>query len=201
MKLYYCPQTRAVRPRWLLEELGQPYELVRVDLSKGEQKRPEHRKLHPHGAVPALVDGDLTMFESGAICAYLADKFADARLAPPPGTAARGMYYQWMFYAMATMEPPVLDVFMNTVRLPEAERSAAKVEAARQRWHEVAAVLERTLADRTFILGEQFSAADVMVGSIAGWSRLLGLLEGFSTLEAYVKRLIERPAYKRASAD
>ena len=103
MKLYYAPQTRAVRPRWLLEEIGAPYTLVRLDMSKGEHKTPEYVKIHPHGAVPALVDGDVTMFESAAICAYLADKFPEKRLAPPVGSPARATYYQWIIYSMATL--------------------------------------------------------------------------------------------------
>ena len=103
MKLYYAPQTRAGRVRWMLEEIGAPYELVRLDMSKGDHKKPEYMKIHPHGAVPALADGDLAMFESAAICAYLADKFPEKRLAPPVGTPPRGLYYQWMIYSMATL--------------------------------------------------------------------------------------------------
>src|SRR5258705_12836566 len=111
MKLYYARMTRAGRPRWMLEETGAPYELVRLDLSRGEHKKPEYMKIHPHGSVPALDDGDLALFESAAICAYLADKFPEKRLAPPVGTPARGLYYQWIVYSMATMEPPILKVF------------------------------------------------------------------------------------------
>ena len=126
LKLYHSAQSRSTRPRWLLEEIGAPYELVRVDLGKQEHKTPQYLQIHPHGVVPALVDGDLALIESGAICAYLADKFPAARLAPAVGTPERGRYYQWMFYTMATLEPPLLQVFMNTVQLPEAQRSAAR---------------------------------------------------------------------------
>ena len=114
MKLYYAPQTRATRPRWMLEEIGAPYELVRLQLSKGEHKQPEYLRVHPHGAVPAFADEHVTLFESGAICAYLADTFPEKQLAPAAGSAQRGPYYQWLFYSMATMEPPVLKVFLNT---------------------------------------------------------------------------------------
>ena len=198
MKLYYAPQTRAGRPRWLLEEIGAPYELVKLDMSKAEHKSADYMKIHPHGAVPALVDGDLAMFESAAICAYLADKFPDKKLAPPVGTPARGLYYQWLVYSMATLEPPVLQVFMNTVMLPEAERSAAAVEEGRTRFAEVARVLEQALAGRTYILGEQFSAADVTIGSTLVWAQFMGLTSGHPALEAYAKRLSERPAFQRA---
>lgn len=201
MKLYYAPQTRATRPRWMLEEIGAPYELVRLQLSKGEHKQPEHLRVHPHGAVPAFADEHVTMFESAAICAYLADKFPDKQLAPAPGSAQRGPYYQWLFYSMATMEPPVLKVFLNTRMLPEEKRSSAIAEEGRAQWKDVARVIERALEGKTFLLGEPFTAADVMVGSILGWSGFMGLLDGFPDLQAYVGRLTSRPAFKRANAD
>jgi len=200
MKLYYSPQTRAGRPRWLLEEIGAPYELVRLDMHKGEHKRPEYMKIHPLGAVPALVDGDLALFESAAICMYLADKFPDKKLAPAVGTPARGLYYQWMFYSMATLEPPILAVFLNTIMLPEAERSAAAVEKARATFTDVARVLSSALDGRTFILGDQFSAADVMIGGMLAWAGFMGLLADHPSLQAYTKRLAERPAFQRAQS-
>ena len=201
LKLYHSSQSRSVRPRWLLEEIGAPYQLVRLDMSKQEHKTPEYKRIHPHGAVPALVDGDLAMFESAAICAYLADKFPDAQLAPAVGTPERGRYYQWMVYSIATLEPPVIDIFMNTVMLPEAERSAQTVEKARAKFAEVAKVLENTLGSKPFLLGERFSAADVMIGSSLVWGQFLGLLNGRTVLAEYAQRLAARPAHQRAAAD
>jgi len=201
LKLYHSPQSRSVRPRWLLEEIGAPYELVTLDMQKGGHKTPAYMKVHPHGAVPALVDGDLQLFESAAICAYLADKFPEKRLAPPVGTPARGLYYQWMVYSIATLEPPVIDVFMQTAMLPEAERSPAVLAAARKKFGDVANVLEQALGTRPFLLGEQFTAADVMIGSTLGWAQMLGLLEGRKTLQQYAQRLSERPALQKAQAD
>jgi glutathione S-transferase len=201
MKLYYAPQTRAVRPRWLLEEIGAPYTLVRLDMSKGEHKMPEYVKIHPHGAVPALVDGDVTMFESAAICAYLADKFPEKRLAPPVGSPARAPYYQWLIYSMATLEPPVLQVLSHTVMLPEAERSAAAAEEGRAKFGQIADVLTQALEGKSFLLGEQFSAADVMIGSTLIWGQMLGLLNDYPALAAYVGRLAGRPAFQRAQGD
>jgi glutathione S-transferase len=201
IKLYHSRQSRSVRPRWLLEEIGAPYELVTLDMQKGEHKTPAYMKVHPHGAVPALVDGDLQLFESAAICAYLADKFPEKRLAPPVGTPARGLYYQWMVYAIATLEPPVIDVFMQTAMLPEAERSPAVLAAARKKFGDVANVLEQALGTRPFLLGEQFTAVDVMIGSTLAWAQMLGLLEGKKTLQEYVQRLSERPASQKAQGD
>jgi glutathione S-transferase len=201
MKLYYARQTRASRARWMLEEIGEPYELVRLDLSKGEHKKAEYLKIHPHGAVPALVDGDVAMFESAAICAYLADKFPAKGFAPPPGSPERAHYYQWLVYSMATMEPPVVKVFLHSRWLPEEKRSGAVLEEGRTQWLEIARVLEGALDGKQFLLGDRFTAADVMVASIAGWSGSMGLLDGFPTVQGYAKRLTSRPACRRANAD
>jgi glutathione S-transferase len=201
MKLYHAAQSRSTRPRWLLEEIGEPYDIVRLDLAKGENKSAEYLKIHPHGAVPALIDGELVMFESAAICAYLADKFPDKRLAPAVGTAARGRYYQWLVYCMATLEPPVLQVFLHGNRLPEAERSAKLLEEGKKKFAEVATVLNNAVRGKSFLLGDQFSAADVMIGSTLAWARAMGLVNGYPELEAYIQRVVERPAYKRARAD
>ena len=201
MKLYYAPKTRATRPRWMLEEIGEPYELVRLQLSKGEHKQPDYMAIHPHGAVPAFRDDSVTLFESAAICAYLADKFPEKRLAPPFGSPERGTYYQWLVYSMATMEPPVLKVFLNTRMLPEEKRSAAVAEEGRTQWSEVARVLQQELDGKTFLVGESFSAADVMVGSILGWAMVLGLIDGHPGLKTYVGRLTSRAAFRRANAD
>ena len=101
LKLHYVPQTRAGRVRFVLEELGVPFELLRMEAK--DTKSPEYLKVNPLGHVPALVDGDTTVIESAAICMYLADKFPEKKLAPPPGTPERAAYYQWIVYAMVTM--------------------------------------------------------------------------------------------------
>jgi glutathione S-transferase len=202
LTLYHSAQSRSVRPRWLLEELGVPYEVVRLNLQAGDHKKPEYLKLNPNGAVPTLVDGDLVLFESAAICAYLADKFPEKRLAPPVGTPARGLYDQWIQYAMWTLEPPTVAIFMHTIRRPEAERIPALVEEARPQLAAALRVVEQALAGRTFLLGDQFTTADVMVGSTIGWARMMGIIgDDLPGLAAYLTRLIERPAYQRAGAD
>ena len=120
MKLYSNPFSRGTRPRWLLEELGVPYALVHVDMKAGAHKEPGYRAIHPLGRVPALVEEDgRTVIESGAICLYLADKYIDRGLAPAFGSPARGAYYQWAFYAYATLEAPVTQYFTHTRSAPE----------------------------------------------------------------------------------
>ncbi len=201
IQLYWAPHTRAIRPRWLLEEMEIPYQLERLDLSKGEHKTPEYLRIHPLGSVPALVDGDVTMFESAAICSYLADKHPEKRMAPPLGTPARALYEQWLFFGMATFEEPLVKIFLHSAKLPEADRSARAESEARKRAGEVAQVLEHAIRDRPFLLGPDFSAADVIVGSLLAWGNFMGVLTGFDRLQEYVGRLAERPALVRASAD
>ena len=202
MKLYYSAQSRAGRPRWLLEELGVPYELVRLDLQKQDQKKPEYLKLNPNGAVPTLVDGDLALFESAAICQYLADKFPDKHLAPPLGTPARAKYYQWIHYGMCTLEPPLVTIFMHTMMRPEAQRNPALVEEARTQLKGVLTVLDQALAGRTYIVGDEFTAADVIIASTLGWARMMGLIGNEQpNLTTYLDKMMQRPAMQRAMAD
>ena len=164
----------------MLEELAVPYEIVLIDFKGGEHKSVEYRKIHPHGQLPALQDGALTMFESAAICAYLADKFPDKQMAPALGTIERGMYYQWMVYSIAALDALALD---------------------RERMKESFLVLDRTLTDRAFILGDRITAADVMIGSGVIWiDARHHLLDDFPSLDAYANRLRARPSFQSAFA-
>lgn len=200
--LYHASQSRSVRPRWVLEELGVPYDLRRVDLAAGQQKTPEFLKVNPNGAVPALVDGDTRIFESAAICQHLADRFPDKRLAPPLGTPARAHYYQWIHFAMSTLEPPLMTIFVHTVMRPEAERLPQLVEPAREQLRAALAVLAQALAGRTFIVGDELTVADVMVGSTLAWAQMLGLIDAsMPATTSYLARLMARPAFQRAMAD
>ena len=202
LTLYHSPQSRSIRPRWLLEELGVPYEVKLVSLQAGDQKKPEYLKLNPNGTVPTLVDGDFVLFESAAICQYLADKYPDKKLAPPVGTPERGKYYQWIHYAMSGLEPPAVTIFFHTIQLPEAERVPQLVEKARPQLDAAIKVVDDALAGREWILGSQFTAADVMVGSTLGWARAFGMMDDARpNIAAYVTKLTARPAFQRASAD
>jgi glutathione S-transferase len=185
LTLYYGVNTRAGRPRWLLEELGVPYELDRD---------PGHRAAaHPLGKVPALRDGDMLMFESEAICIYLADKFADRGLAPPIDSPLRGPYLQWMAFVGAELETGIIDWY-------KAGTDEAK-QAARAHFDKRAKVVSDAVDRKQYLLGDQFSAADCMVGSVLGWARGAGLLENWPVLIDYGRRVGGRPAAKRARAD
>ena len=199
LKLYYVPFTRATRPRWLLEELGVPYELVRLDVRGGQNRTPEYRAIHPHGAVPALVDGTVTMFESAAICLYLADRFSEKRLAPPVGDPARGSYYQWMVYSAVTLEPPLDLVHRQNRQAAESRDRTAMAAASARLNDELAPVVAAALGDHPYILGGDFSAADVMVASELLWAARLDMLAN-EKLKEYAGRMMQRPAFQRMLA-
>jgi len=202
LTLYYSPQSRAIRPRWMLEEIGVPYEVRRLNLQALEQKKPEYLKINPNGAVPALVDGDLALFESAAICQYLADKFPEKRLAPGVGTRERGLYYQWIHFAMSGLEPPAVNIFLHTMIKPEADRLPSVVTESRAQLKAALGVLETSLAGKTFLVGDAFTAADVMIGSTLAWAQMMGMLgEGTPGCGAYLGQLAARPAFQRTMAD
>jgi glutathione S-transferase len=199
MKLHYLPRTRATRPRWLLEEAGAVHELARVDVATGQNKAPQYRAIHPHGSVPALSDDGMTLVESSAICMAVADKFPEKNLAPKLGTRARAGYYQWMVYVPATMDPCISEISRSR-RLPPDQQERAAVDA-KARWKEIAGFIERSLSDNEYIVENQFSAADVMLGHALMWADRNELLLDFPALRKYIDRLRSRPAYQRASKD
>ncbi|ACG74676.1 glutathione S-transferase domain protein [Anaeromyxobacter sp. K] len=201
MKLYYAPRTRATRPRWLLEELGVPYELVRLDRAAGALRTPEHLARHPMGRVPVLEDGDARLFESAAICLWLAERFPEKGMLPPAGTPGRALTYQWLFFAMDELEPPV-EALHGLLRPPEGERDAAAIEAQKARFLEGARVLDLALRDRPFLAGDAFGVADLVTGAVASWGKaLVGGIDGMPALAAWLAGVKARPAWKRAIAD
>lgn len=198
MKLYFFQQSRATRVRWMLEELGIPYDLTPVDMMKGEHKQPAYLKVHPLGALPAIEDDGAPLFESAAIIMHLADKYPEKQLAPPVGAYERGEYYQWILFAMTEMEQPLIAIAQHTLFLPEAMRSGETVARAHKRFSEVASVLEERMKGRNFILGNTFSAADVVLGGALYFAKRIGqIADDMPTLRAYLDRLVERPAAKK----
>jgi len=200
MKLYFSPMTRSTRARWALEELGQSYELAPVNLMQGEHKQAEYMKVHPLGVVPALQDNGLTIFESAAIVMHLADKFPEKGLAPAVGSQERAEYYQWIVFAMTEAEPPLVQILQHTRFLPEAERQPAVIEKSSKRFKTVVNVIQDRLQGREYIVGNRFTAADIVLGGVMNFGSMLGQLGDHPALQAYVKRLMERPAAKKAFA-
>lgn len=198
--LYFAPRTRSGRVRWMLEELGVAYDLKLVDIERGENDRVEYRRIHPLGEVPALVDDDLTVLDPSAICMYLADRFPDRKMAPPPGSADRARYYQWMALASSAVEPVIQTIFDATVTSPDPDRSPAILGAATRRWREVGKALDTAMAGKAYFVGERMTAVDVILGSILLWAGQMDLLEDLPDLKSYAHYLSSRGAYKKAAA-
>lgn len=197
--LYYTPRTRSLMPRWLLEEMQLPYKIEAIDLFAGEGESESYRKINPLGAVPALkVDGRL-MLESGAICHWLTDQFADKGLAPAISDVARMDYEQWMFFAQASLETSPWIAFLHSRLLPEAQRVEAIVPWAMRYYRRFLKVLNDELTGKEYLLGQQFSTADIMVGAVLMWTP--EAIAKYPELIDYVQRLKQRPAYQRATED
>lgn len=192
LTLYTNPRSRGRIARWMLEEVGATYETV--VLGYGESlKSPEYLALNPMGKVPTVRHGDTVVTECAAICAYLADAFPEAGLAPEP--AARGAYYRWMFFAAGPVESAVL------ARALGQEPPADKAQAVGFGSVDLTfATLEQALTGREYIAGETFTAADVYVGAQVAYGMMFGPMPKRPVFEAYVARLMAREAYKRATA-
>jgi glutathione S-transferase len=198
IKLYHSPRTRSVRIYWLLEELGLPYELKTVDFTPETLKSSEYLQVNPLGKVPSIQDNGLTMFESGAILEYILEKYGKGRLAPAPGTPARGPFLQWVHFAEATALPPLADMAQHTLFKPEAERIPAVVADGRDRTRAVLGVLETALNGKSYLLGNEFSAADIMMGYSVLLMKWFGLItDAHPNVAAYLARLEQRPALRK----
>ena len=200
IRIYHAPGTRSIRVMWLCEELGLEYEVVAVDFSAEYRASPEWRRLNPVGKVPVLIDADLTMFESGAMLQYLLDRYGDGRLQPEAGTPEHAIYLQWCWFAESTFARPLGEIVNHRRALPEAEQSDAAIAEMQERSRLCIQALDPVLADRPYLLGETFSAADIMTGySLMLATRLVP--GGFpSNVAAYWQRLCERPGYVAAIA-
>lgn len=189
MKHYCNPRSRAVSTLWMFEELGVPHEQVVVDFASGEMQSPEFRAINPMGKVPALVDGDVVVTEVAAICAYLADKFADKGLAPAPDSTERGAYYRYLFVPGTTIEPAFS---LTTAGIAHPNPGSAG-------WGDperVMAMVESMTPEVGWALGERFTAADVVFGGTLDFSMRFGWMEPSAKVVAYVERIRARPAYK-----
>jgi glutathione S-transferase len=189
---YTNPMSRGRIVRWMLEEVGEPYETVILDYGT-TMKAPEYLAVNPMGKVPAIKHGNVVVTEGAAICAYLADIFPDKGLAPPPASQLRGPYYRWLFFAAGPVEAAVTAKAMGLLA-----PSDKKTMAGYGTYEETIDALEGAVARGTYICGEQFTAADVYVGSQIGWGLMFNTIEKRPAFEQYVGRLMSRPAAKRA---
>ena len=199
IKLYHAPMTRSLRVRWLLEELGADYELVTLDFMGGDLQKPDYLAKHPLGKVPALEIDGATLWESGAMVELICEKFG--KLAPPPGSPKRGEFLQWVHFAEATAMPPLGAFFQNSFIKPEDKRIPAVVVEAKEMIARWLKVLDDHLKGRKYLLGDEFSAADVMMGYTVNGAKFGGILDArFPNVEAYLTRLSERPAFRKAAS-
>ena len=199
IKLYYHPQTRAFRVRWLLEELGVDYQLHYVDLFAGEGNSPAYKKIQPHGCLPALeVDGKV-MFETSAICHWLTDQFPHKGLAPALDDPARMLYTQWMYYVPATIEPPLWYEFLHTKILPPEKQVADILPFCQERYSEVFQVLNEAYRGKAHLINNKFSTVDLMIGSMLLWK--VKEASRYPELKRLVQDLSQRNAYRRARAE
>lgn len=191
---YTNPQSRGRIVRWMLEEVGRPYRSEILDYAT-TMKAPEYLAMNPMGKVPALRHGETVVTEVAAICAYLADAFPDAGLAPPPTDRLRAPYYRWLFFAAGPLEAAASNKALGFVVPPEREPMIGYGTYAR-----VMDTLESALAHREFLVGDGFSAADVYLGSHLGFGMQFGTVEKRPVFEAYWTRISSRPAAVKARA-
>jgi glutathione S-transferase len=197
IKLWYAPLTRSIRVLWLLEELGVSYELERVEFEV-----PSSRFFvqdTPTGKLPTIEDGGLVLCESGAIVEYLVECYGEGRLAPPRGTPERGRYLQWIHMAEGTVFPPVgILVWLSRYRT-DGDEYAALQEATRARAEAGVQFVENELSSGQYLLGDDFSAADVMMGFSLVAARFMDVIDDrYPAVQAYLSRLEQRPAYREA---
>ncbi|MHB8285927.1 MAG: glutathione S-transferase family protein [Caulobacteraceae bacterium] len=190
--LYTNPMSRGRTVRWMLEEVGEPYRTEILDF--GDMKSPAYRAINPMGKVPALTHGEVVVTELTAICAYLADAFPQAGLAPAPADPERGPYYRWLFYAAGPVEAAVTNRALNFELPPGREKMAGY-----GCFSDVMDVLEQAVSAGDYVAGDRFSAADVALGHQIGFGLMFKSIEPRPAFKEYWRRISARPAYVRAS--
>ena len=190
--LYHAAPSRSSIVRWMLEETGEPYDIHLLKLSEGDQRKPEYLAVNPQGKVPALRHKGVVITEVAAICAYLADEFPKAKLAIPAGDPRRGVYLQWLFFGPSCIEPAMMDKGFPREKAPPATAIGYRDLDA------VLDVVGNALANGPYLMGEQFTAADVTIGSGLRWGMLFKMIPERPEFAAYVARLTAGPAAKRA---
>ena len=194
--VYGVPRSRAMRVLWMLEELGLPYEHVPTPFMNGGARTPEFLRINPNGHIPALVDGDTTLFESLAINLYLARKYDHGLW--PRSVEDEGRTFQWSIWAMTELEEPIVTALIHRALRPEAQRDVAKGADAAIRAERPIAILDDAFGDRPYLLGDSFSVADLNVASVLTLAPLADIdLTAFAGVRAWLERCCTRPAFER----
>lgn len=187
------PQSRGRIAHWMLEEIGAPYETVWLEFGPA-MKSAEYLAVNPMGKVPALRHGDALITETPAICAYLADRFPEKNLIPPINHPARADYFRWLFFAGGPLELAATAKYLDW-QVPEGKNGFVGFGS----YSETLDALEKALLPGLFLCGEQFTAADVYLGSQLGWGMMFGTIEKRPSFERYIENLQSRPAAQRAN--
>ena len=194
LTLYHISPSRSSIVLWMLEEIGEPYDLHVMSMKKGENREPAYLAVNPMGKVPALRHGDTVITEVAAVCAYLAEAFPAAKLNVPPGDPRRGPYLKWLFFSPGVLEPAVTDrAFKRVQDPPRTALGYGDFETAMD-------VVARAVTPGPFLLGKDFTAADLVVGSTLRWGTMFKLIPERKEFTDYIARFADRPALKRASA-
>ena len=189
---YTNPMSRGRIARWMLEEVGCAYETVLLDYGTS-MKADDYLRINPMGKVPALKHGDVVITETAAICAYLADAFPDAGLAPSCGSPLKGDYYRWLFFTAGPLEAAAMD---KALEREVSEEQRRKVGYGQM--EDILAMMEGSVVGQKYLVGDNFSAADIYVGSHLMWYMQFGMIDKRPAFEAYVNGLLSRPAAIRA---
>ncbi|HCD26195.1 MAG TPA: glutathione S-transferase [Gammaproteobacteria bacterium] len=200
LTLHFAPNSRAGRIVWLLEELELPYELNRMDFSPKDLKSDEHRQRHPLGRVPVLDDGEISIYESGAIVEYVLERHKNGGLKPAVDASEYPSYLQWFHYCEGMVMPPVNTIVVQTLLLPPDRRDATVLGQAQKLLTRALAPVDEALAGKDYLIGD-FSGADIMLGHACFMSNRLGCVtDEMASLKGYVERLAARPAFQKAMA-
>jgi glutathione S-transferase len=198
LKLHFAPNSRAGRIMWLLEELELPYELNKMAFHPKDLKSDEHRARHPLGRIPVLDDGDVSIYESGAIVEYILERHKNGGLKPAVADAMYPEYLQWFHYCEGMVMPPINTIVVHTLLLPEDRRDATVLGQAQRLLTKSLAPVEDALEGREYLIGN-FSGADIMLGhSIFMANRMGCVTDDMPNLKAYVARIAARPAFDKA---
>jgi glutathione S-transferase len=200
IKFYYAPMTSATRIHWALEELGVPYEKVKLDLAKNEQKSAEYLALNPNGKVPLVVDDGTPIFESLAILIHLGEKYGVEKGLYPAASQARAEALKWMVWCTASLFEPVGRLLRNTSeRFPADERNPKAAEGAKKEIAEMLGILDRQLAGRDYLVGDAFSLVDLSIVAFLPFLMRIGVdLNPYANINAWSGRCMQRPALGRA---
>ncbi|MEE2915196.1 MAG: glutathione S-transferase family protein [Pseudomonadota bacterium] len=198
LTLHFAPNSRAGRIVWLLEELELPYEINKMAFHPKDLKSDEHRARHPLGRVPVLDDGDIRIYESGAIVEYVIERHKNGGLKPAVDDVLYPEFLQWFHYCEGMVMPPVNTIVVQTVLLPPDRRDETALGQAQRLLSKALAPVDEALAGRDYLIGD-FSAADIMLGHACFMSNRLGCVnDDMPNLKAYVEKVVARPAFKTA---